>query len=47
MKPVFIYQVTVLLGLVIVAMPGYATELSSPEYTLNQVVQLALQHNPR
>ena len=46
MKPVFIYQVTVLLGLVIVAMPGYATELSSPEYTLNQVVQLALQHNP-
>ena len=46
MKPVFIYQLTVLLGLVIVAMPGYATELSSPEYTLNQVVQLALQHNP-
>lgn len=46
MKPVFIHQVTVLLGLVIVAMPGYATELSSPEYTLNQVVQLSLQHNP-
>jgi cobalt-zinc-cadmium efflux system outer membrane protein len=25
---------------------SYATELSSSEYTLNQVVQLALQHNP-
>ena len=46
MKPVVICQVTVLLGLAIVAMPVYATELSSPEYTLNQVVQLALQHNP-
>ena len=46
MKPVLICQVTGLLGLVIVAIPGYATELSSSEYTLNQVVQLALQHNP-
>jgi len=49
MKPVLICKVTVLLGLVIVATPfpaGYATELSSSEYTLNQVVQLALQHNP-
>jgi cobalt-zinc-cadmium efflux system outer membrane protein len=46
MKPVRICKVTVLLGLVIVAMPGYATELSSSGYTLNQVVQLALQHNP-
>lgn len=46
MKPVLICTVTILLGLVIVAIPGYATELSSSEYTLNQVVQLALQHNP-
>jgi len=49
MKHVFIGTVTVLLGSVIVAAPfpaGYATELSSPEYTLDQVAQLALQHNP-
>jgi cobalt-zinc-cadmium efflux system outer membrane protein len=49
MKPVLIYKVTVVLGLVIVATPfpaGYATELSSSGYTLNQVVQLALQRNP-
>jgi cobalt-zinc-cadmium efflux system outer membrane protein len=49
MKPVLICTITVLLGLVIVATPfpaGYATELSSSGYTLNQVVQLALQHNP-
>jgi cobalt-zinc-cadmium efflux system outer membrane protein len=49
MKPVLNYKITVVLGLLIVAMPfpaGYATELSSSEYTLNQVVQLALQHNP-
>jgi len=49
MKPVFICTITVLLGSVIVAAPfpaGYATELSSSEYTLNQVAQLALQHNP-
>jgi cobalt-zinc-cadmium efflux system outer membrane protein len=49
MKPVLICTITVLLGLVIVTTPfpaGYAAELSSSEYTLNQVVQLALQHNP-
>jgi cobalt-zinc-cadmium efflux system outer membrane protein len=49
MKPVHICKITVVLGLVIVATPfpaSYATELSSSEYTLNQVVQLALQHNP-
>ena len=49
MKPVLICTVTILLGLVIVATSfpaGHATELSSSEYTLNQVVQLALQHNP-
>jgi cobalt-zinc-cadmium efflux system outer membrane protein len=46
MKPVLICTVTVLLGLVMVVTPGYATELSSSQYTLNQVVQLALQHNP-
>jgi cobalt-zinc-cadmium efflux system outer membrane protein len=49
MKHVFIGTVTVLLGSVVVAVPfpaGYATELSSPEYTLDQVAQLALQHNP-
>ena len=49
MKPVFVFAITVLLGSVIVVAPyraGYATELSSSEYTLNQVVQLALQHNP-
>ena len=49
MKHVFIGTVTVLLGSVIVTAPfpaGYATEVSSPEYTLNQVAQLALQHNP-
>ena len=46
MKPVLICTVTILLGLVIVARLGYAIELSSSEYTLNQVVQLALQHNP-
>jgi len=49
MKPVLICKITVVLGLVIVATPfpaGYATELSSSEYTLNQVVQLALQRNP-
>jgi cobalt-zinc-cadmium efflux system outer membrane protein len=46
MKPVLICTVTVLLGLVMVAMPSNATELSLSGYTLNQVVQLALQHNP-
>ena len=46
MKPVLICTVTVLLGLVMVVTPGYTTELSSSQYTLNQVVQLALQHNP-
>jgi cobalt-zinc-cadmium efflux system outer membrane protein len=49
MKPVAICTITGLLGSVIVAAPfpaGYATELSSSEYTLNQVAQLALQHNP-
>jgi outer membrane protein, heavy metal efflux system len=46
MKPVLICTVTVLLGLVTVATPSNATELSSAGYTLNQVVQLALQHNP-
>jgi len=49
MKPVFICTITVVLGWVIVVTPfpaGYATDLSSSEYTLNQVVQLALQHNP-
>jgi cobalt-zinc-cadmium efflux system outer membrane protein len=49
MQPALICKITLLLGLVIVTTPfpaGYATELSSSEYTLNQVVQLALQHNP-
>ncbi len=46
MKSILICMVPALLGLVIVAMPGYTTELSSSEYTLDQVVQLALQHNP-
>ncbi len=49
MKPVFICTITVLLGSVIVAAPfpaGYAAEPSPSGYTLNQVVQLALQHNP-
>ena len=46
MKPVLICTVTVLLGLVTVATSSNATELSSAGYTLNQVVQLALQHNP-
>jgi outer membrane protein, heavy metal efflux system len=46
MKPVLICTVPVLLGLVMVAMPSNATELSLSGYTLNQVVQLALQHNP-
>ena len=49
MKPVFVYTITVLFGLVIVTTPipaVYATELNSGDYTLNQVVQLALQHNP-
>lgn len=49
MKPVCICTITVLLGSVIVAAPfpaGYATEPGSSGYTLNQVVQLALQHNP-
>jgi len=49
MKLVLICKITVLLGLVIVATPfpaGYATEPSLSGYTLNQVVQLALQHNP-
>ena len=46
MKSILICTVPALLGLVIVAMPGYATDLSSSEYTLDQVVQLALHHNP-
>ncbi len=49
MKPASICTITVLLGWVIVTTPipaGYATELSSSEYTLDQVIQLALQHNP-
>ena len=49
MKPALVYKITVLFGLVIVTTPipaGYATEFNSGEYTLNQVVQLALQHNP-
>lgn len=49
MKSVRICKSTIVLGLVIVTTPisaGYATELSSSEYTLDQVVQLAFQHNP-
>ena len=49
MKPARICTITVLLGWVIVTTPipaGYATELRSSEYTLDQVIQLALQHNP-
>jgi cobalt-zinc-cadmium efflux system outer membrane protein len=46
MKPVRICTVAILLGLVVVTIPGYATELSSSEYTLNQIIQLALQYNP-
>lgn len=45
-----VYRITVLLGLVIVTMPfptSYATELTPAGYTLSQVVQLALRHNPR
>jgi outer membrane protein, heavy metal efflux system len=49
MTSLFIRKITVLLGSAIVAMPfppGYATEPNPSGYTLNQVVQLALQHNP-
>jgi cobalt-zinc-cadmium efflux system outer membrane protein len=49
MKSALVYKITVLFGLVIVTTPipaGFAAELSSSEYTLNQVVHLALQHNP-
>ena len=49
MKSAPVYTIAVLLGWVIVTTPfsaGYATELSSAGYTLNQVVQLALEHNP-
>jgi outer membrane protein, heavy metal efflux system len=49
MKPALVYKITVLFGLVILTTPistGYATELNSGGYTLNEVVQLALQHSP-
>jgi cobalt-zinc-cadmium efflux system outer membrane protein len=46
MKHALVYKTTFLFGLVMVATPGYATELSPSGYTLSQVVQLALQHNP-
>lgn len=49
MKPALVYQITVLFGVVSVTMPipeNYANELSPSGYTLNQVIQLALQHNP-
>lgn len=45
-----VYTMTLLLGLVIVTIPfstSYATELTPAGYTLSQVVQLALRHNPR
>jgi cobalt-zinc-cadmium efflux system outer membrane protein len=49
MKPAHVSRILVMLGWVIVTeshSAGYATELGSSEYTLNQVVELALQHNP-
>jgi len=49
MKHALVYKITLLLGLMIVAAPvpaGYAAEPSPSGYTLKQVVQLALQHNP-
>jgi cobalt-zinc-cadmium efflux system outer membrane protein len=49
MNPVLICSITVMLGGVIVVAPvpsGYAAEPSLSGYTLNQVVQIALQHNP-
>ena len=46
MIPVLICTVTVLLGLVTVVTPSNAAEINSSGYTLDQVVQLALHHNP-
>jgi cobalt-zinc-cadmium efflux system outer membrane protein len=49
MRPALVYKITVLFVLMIAPTPipaGYATEFNSGGYTLNQVVQLALQHNP-
>jgi outer membrane protein, heavy metal efflux system len=49
MKPTLVGRILVVLGWVIVTEshpPGYATEPNTTGYTLNQVIQLALQHNP-
>jgi cobalt-zinc-cadmium efflux system outer membrane protein len=49
MKPAFIGRIIIVLGWVIMTEShpaGYAAEPSPSAYTLNQVVQLALQHNP-
>jgi outer membrane protein, heavy metal efflux system len=49
MRPALICRIIIALGCVMIfeSYPaGYATELSQYGYTLNQVVQLALQHNP-
>lgn len=49
MKPALVCRIMAALGCVIILEShpaGDAAELSPPGYTLNQVVQLALQHNP-
>ena len=49
MKPACIGRILIVLGWMIMAEPhpaGYAAEPIPSAYTLNQVVQLALQHNP-
>ena len=49
MKPALVSRVILALGCVMLSESdpaGYATELNSGGYTLSQVVQLAIQHNP-
>jgi outer membrane protein, heavy metal efflux system len=49
MRPALICRIIIALGCVMISesySAGYAAELSPGGYTLNQVVQLALQHNP-
>ena len=49
MRPALVCRIIVALGCVIISESypvGYAAELGSGGYTLSQVVQLALQHNP-
>ncbi len=49
MRPALVCRIIVAFGCAMIfeLYPGYAAELNSTEYTLSQIIELALQHNPK